>query len=176
MVDIPTIETERLRLRPYTRADFPAYAEMWTDPAVYRYIGGQPIPREQAWTMFLRQAGLWHHMGFGFWAIELKSSGELIGECGFQERLRNMAPPIEGTIEAGWALRGTAQGQGIATEAMGAALDWADRHATPAMFTAIIDIENAPSARLARRLGFTERGPGTYNDKPLTIFERPRRG
>ena len=56
---IPTIETLRLRLRPYRLDDFEAYAAMWGDPAVVRYIGGVPFSREAAWTRFLRQIGLW---------------------------------------------------------------------------------------------------------------------
>ncbi len=149
---------------------------MWSDPSVYRFIGGEPIPREQAWTMFLRQIGLWYHLGFGFWAIERKDTGAFVGECGFQERLRAMQPPIEGTIESGWALLGSVQGQGIGAEAMRTALAWADANAGIAMFTAIIDPDNVASVRLALKLGFAKRGPADYSGHPVTIFERPRRG
>jgi RimJ/RimL family protein N-acetyltransferase len=175
MLEIPTLETERLRLRAYTTADFPAYAAMWQEPAVYRFIGGEPIPRERAWTMFLRQIGLWHHLGFGFWALELKANGVFAGECGFQERLRDIEPSIEGTLEAGWALAPPMQGQGLASEAMRAAMDWAAMHATRDLVTAIIDADNRASRRVADKLGFALRGPAIYNGTSVRIFARSRR-
>jgi RimJ/RimL family protein N-acetyltransferase len=173
---IPTLETARLLLRPYRREDFADYVVMWQEPEVYRFIGGQPIVREQAWTMFLRQIGLWYHMGFGFWALELKATGEFVGECGFQERRRNISPSIEGTMESGWGLRAAFQGQGFAAEAMRAALDWARDNATPERMTAIIDLDNTASLRLAERLSFVEATRTTYNGTPIILFERPRRG
>ena len=66
------------------------------------------------------------------------------------------------------------QGHGLAEEAMRAAIGWAERHGTGSRLTAIIDLGNAASRRVAAKLGFTERGPAVYNDKPLTIFQRPR--
>jgi len=175
MVDIPTLETERLRLRPHRPADFDDYARMWADPEVVRFIGGVPFTREQSWTRFLRQTGMWHHMGFGFWALEHKSTGAIAGECGFHEVRRALNPPIEGTMEAGWGLTRAMQGQGLAEEAMRAAIGWAAQHGTGEWLTAIIDLGNGASRRVAAKLGFRERGPAVYNDKPLTIFERPRR-
>ena len=174
MVEIPTLETDRLRLRAYTLADFHDYARMWSDPAVFRYVGGVPFTREQSWTRFLRQVGLWHYMGFGFWALEHKATGAFAGECGFHEMRRAITPSIEGDMEAGWGLSPSMQGQGLAEEAMRAAIGWAERHGTGSRLTAIIDLGNAASRRVAAKLGFTERGPAVYNDKPLTIFQRPR--
>jgi RimJ/RimL family protein N-acetyltransferase len=99
-VDIPTLETPRLRLRPHRLDDFDAYAAMWADPAVTRFIGGVPFTREQAWTRFLRQAGMWQQMSFGFFALEDRESGTFTGECGFHELRRDVLPAIEGTMEA----------------------------------------------------------------------------
>lgn len=175
MIDIPTLETERLRLRPYRLADFEDYARMWADPAVVRFIGGVPFTREQSWTRFLRQAGMWQHMGFGFWALEDKASGVLAGECGFHEVRRAISPPIEGTMETGWGLTAAMQGKGLAEEAVRAALRWAEEHGTGEMLTAIIDLDNGASRRVATKLGFRELGLGVYNGKSITIFERPRR-
>ena len=55
---VPVLETERLRLRGHRLDDFAAYAAMWADPAVTQHIGGKPIPEEESWTRFLRQAGI----------------------------------------------------------------------------------------------------------------------
>ena len=124
--DIPIVETERLILRDHRLADFDAYVAMWADPLVTRFIGGRPRSREESWIRFLRHAGMWRHVGFGFWAIEEKASGRFIGEAGFLELRRDIEPSIEGTLEAGWAFVPDAHGKGYASEAVGAFLRWGD--------------------------------------------------
>ncbi|RVA11109.1 N-acetyltransferase, partial [Mesorhizobium sp. M7D.F.Ca.US.004.03.1.1] len=66
----PVIGTKRTILRAHQLGDFEAYAAMWTDPVVTRFIGGKPRTREESWMRFLRHAGLWSLLGYGFWAIE----------------------------------------------------------------------------------------------------------
>src|SRR4051794_32453249 len=77
--DIPIIETARLILRDHRLADFDIYVAMWADPLVTRFIGGRARSREESWIRFLRHAGMWRHVGFGFWAIEEKESGRFVG-------------------------------------------------------------------------------------------------
>jgi RimJ/RimL family protein N-acetyltransferase len=175
MLEIPTLETARLRLRPHRVDDFDAYAAMWTEPAVVRFIGGVPLSREASWSRFLRQIGLWYHLGFGFFAIEDKATGTWAGECGFHDLRRAITPSIEGTMECGWALITAMQGKGIAEEAMRAALGWAELHGSSDRLTAIIDPGNSASLHLAGKLGFTEFARGPYNDKPVVLLDRPRR-
>lgn len=169
---IPTIETKRLILRPHRIDDFEAYVEMWADPDVVRFIGGKPFDREASWGRFMRQAGIWQVLGFGFFAIEEKETGRFAGEAGFAEFRRNLEPSIEGTLEAGWALNPNVQGWGYATEAMTAAIGWADAAVPGRRMTCIIDPDNLPSIRVAQRLGFTEMARTRYNDAPITVFER----
>jgi RimJ/RimL family protein N-acetyltransferase len=169
---IPTIETERLVLRPYRLEDFDAYAEMWGDPDVVRFIGGKPFDREASWDRFLRKAGGWQVMGFGFFAVEEKETGAFAGEAGFQELRRAIDPSIEGTLEAGWALTPNVQGWGYATEAMTAAIGWAASAFPRRRMTCIIDPENQPSLRVAQRLGFVELARTRYLDAPIIVFER----
>jgi len=169
---IPTLETERLRLRPYVLNDFDAYAQMWADPDVVRFIGGKPFEREVSWGRFVRQSGMWQLMGFGFFAIEEKSTGSYLGEAGFQEARRNLTPSLEGTLETGWALNSAGQGWGYATEAMTAAIGWAGTAFAGRKMTAIIDPDNLPSLHVAKKLGFAEATRTTYLDKPIVVFER----
>jgi RimJ/RimL family protein N-acetyltransferase len=96
---IPELETPRLRLRAFGHADFDAYAAMWKEAEVVRFIGGAPLTREAAWSRFLRQMGVWHYLGFGFFAIEDKATGAFIGEAGFHDLHRNILPSIEGTLD-----------------------------------------------------------------------------
>ena len=174
MVDIPHLESSRLLLRPYRADDFEPYAAMWAEEAVVRFIGGTPLSREAAWIRFLRQIGLWHHLGFGFFAIEDKATGALVGEAGFHDLRRAITPSIEGTMEAGWGLVGAMQGRGLAEEAMRAALSWSDRHGTGSRMTCIIHPDNLASLRVAAKLDFAEAARTVYHGSPIVVLERPR--
>lgn len=169
---IPTLETERLILRPHRLSDFDTYVEMWADADVVRFMGGKPFDRESSWSRFLRHAGIWQHLGFGFFAIEEKATGLFVGEAGFHDLRRDITPLIEGTLEAGWALMPTGQGWGYATEAMAAAIAWAESAFPGERMTAIIHPDNLPSMRVASRLGFAELARTTYHDQPVVICER----
>ena len=172
---IPTLETEHLRLRPYRLSDFDAYAVLWADPAMVRFLGGTPFTREQAWIRFLRQIGLWHHLGFGFWAVEDRASGAFAGECGFHDLQRGLMPSLDGTMETGWGLAPAFQGRGLAEQAVRAVLAWGRDNGTAERLTAVIDPANAASLKLAAKLGFTEFARTTYHGGSVALLERPRR-
>lgn len=171
---IPILETSRLRLRAFRLDDFDSYAAMWADPAVVRFIGGSPLSREAAWTRFLRQVGLWHHLGFGFFAVEDRATGRFVGQAGFQDLRRAVTPTIEGTMEAGWCLVGAMQGRGLAEDAMRPALAWAGRHGVGPRITCMIDPEHAASLHIAGKLGFVAFAHSVYNGRPVVLLERPR--
>jgi RimJ/RimL family protein N-acetyltransferase len=170
MASIPTIETERLILRPHHMADFEDYQAMWANEVVVRFISGVASTREQSWGRMLRVAGMWHHMGFGFLAIEEKAGGRFVGEAGFLEMRRDMQPVnTEGTLETGWALVPEAHGKGYATEALEALIRWADDHFPSKRMTCIIDPQNAASLRLAAKLGFGEAKRTAYNGEVILL-------
>ncbi|WP_378945423.1 GNAT family N-acetyltransferase [Mesorhizobium sp. ANAO-SY3R2] len=171
LADIPVIETERTILRPHRLTDFDAYAEMWADPDVTRFIGGKPRSREESWQRFLRHPGLWSFIGYGFWAIEDKATGRFIGEGGFHDLKRQIVPSLEGIPEAGWALAPETHGKGLATEIVGAFVAWADRR-LGARTVCIIDPGNGASLRVAAKNGYREVGRTTYHDAPTILLER----
>ena len=125
MLDIPTLETSRLRLRPYRLEDFEAYAAIWADPAVVRFIGGVPFTREASWPRFLRQSGLWHFLGFGSFMIEHKATGAVSERQGRGRAASRTTPQLRRTSpadrcrwgDAGWNARVEAAAAG--TEANG---------------------------------------------------------
>lgn len=169
---IPVIETPRLILRAYTLADFDAYAALWADPGVVRFITGTPFSREASWSRFLRHPGHWQHMGFGFLAIEERETGRFIGEGGFHDMRREIEPSIEGTLEMGWALTPSVHGRGCATEAMQAVMGWAKETFPGRRMTCIIDPTNLPSQRVAAKLGFREVVRTSYHGNDTILFER----
>lgn len=168
----PVIETPRTILRAHRLDDFDAYATMWTDPGVTRFIGGKPRTREESWMRFLRHAGLWSLLGYGFWAIEEKATGRFIGEAGFHDLKRDIEPRIEGIPEAGWALAPAAHGAGFATEVVSRVLRWGEETFARSRTVCIIDPENATSLNVAKKCGYQEVMRTTYHDAPTILLER----
>src|SRR5262245_16880840 len=173
MIDIPIVETERLRLRAHQVADLDACAAMWADPVVTRHIGGRPFSREETWSKILRYAGHWALMGFGYWAVVDKASGAFIGEGGFADFKREMQPTIEGMPEIGWALVPSAHGKGLATEAVRAFCAWGDEHFGKKKHTVcMIDPGNIASVWVAKKCGYQEIHRATYKDHPTVLYRR----
>ena len=171
--EAPVVETPRAILRPLRLAEFESYAAIWADPIVTRYIGGRPHSRDEAWVRFLRHAGHWAVMGDGFWGVEDRETGRLVGECGFQDLRGDIDPSIEGTPEAGWALVPEMHGRGLATEVGSAMLGWIDAALAPARTVCIINEEHALSERVAEKCGFRRLAVTTYRDTPTLVMERP---
>ncbi len=168
----PVLETARLVLRPFRADDVDAQAAMMGDGEVMRHLGGQPIAREDAWRKLLNGAGLWSLFGYGYWAVERRSDGAMIGQVGFADFKRDMQPGIEGLPEAGWLLGRAAFGQGYTTEAVQAALAWADDTLRADEIVAIISGENASSIRVAEKCGFGPPAAATYKGEPILLFRR----
>jgi RimJ/RimL family protein N-acetyltransferase len=171
---VPAIETVRLRLRQFQESDLGAHAAMLGDAQVVRFLGGTPIAREEAWRRMLAGAALWSMLGYGYWAVERKEDGAYLGLAGFADFKRDMQPSIEGLPEMGWIFAPKGQGQGYATEAVLAALEWADGSLRSPEIAAIISHGNAPSIRVAEKAGFSEREEALYKGEPILLFRRRR--
>jgi RimJ/RimL family protein N-acetyltransferase len=168
----PILETDRLRLRAHGLDDFPASAAMWADPLVTRYIGGQPLTEEEAWTKFLRYAGHWALLGFGYWVVEEKSSGNFAGEIGFASYKRTVELEFKEAPEIGWVLASGCHGKGYATEAVRAVTAWGDRHFERTTTFCLIHPENLASIRVAEKCGYREFQLTTYKGHPTAAFVR----
>ena len=169
-VEGPELETARLRLRGHRIGDHEACAAMWGDMEVARFIGGRPSTREEVWGRLLRYAGLWALLGFGYWAVEDRASGDFVGDVGFADFKRDIAPSMDGLPEIGWALAPRWHGRGYAIEAVSAALAWADQRF--AATVCIIAPENLPSIGVARKCGFAEIARTTYRGEPTLMYRR----
>jgi len=168
----PALDTARLTLRAHTAADFDDVLAMWSDAAVTRHVGGRPATEEEAWARVLRYAGLWPLLGFGYWVVRERASGRFVGEVGLADFRRDLSPPLGDAPEAGWVLATWAHGRGFATEAVTAALAWADAALPSRRRVCIIAPENAPSIRVAERCGFRERARASYRGAETLVFER----
>lgn len=171
---VPALETADLRLRAPQPTDLPAATAMHADPAFYRFLGNKPQTEEDVWRRMLGQLGHWAMLGYGAWAIEEKATGHYIGTVGFFDFQRNLTPSLKGIPEAGWVLSPHVHGRGYASQALAAALAWADKHIPANRITCIIDPENVASLRLAQKFGFQEFTRTTYLGDTIVMLERLR--
>ena len=150
------LETPRLLLRPFEEKDIEPFSRYRSDPEVAKYQGWQvPYSLEQA-ARFVQDMksgtpglpGQWYQF-----ALELKASGEMIGDCAFK-RLAEDARQAE----IGFTLARSFQGQGYAHEAVARLLDYLFGDLMLHRVRANIDPLNAASQRLLERLGMRLEG------------------
>lgn len=170
----PLIHTERLLLHRHRRQDFDDSAALWKDPIVTRFIGGNPSTDEECWARFLRAAGHWTVLGFGYFAVREKSTGDFIGEVGMSDFHRAIEPPFGGDPEVGWVLKPSTHGKGFATEAVNAVLAFGEERLRPKRFVCMIDPANTASIRVAEKVGFREYQRAAYHGSATILFERRR--
>jgi RimJ/RimL family protein N-acetyltransferase len=166
------LETERLILRPFTADLFEAYSTLLADPEIFRFSERGPMSSDEAWSRLLRQIGHWAVNGHGLFAVHDKESGHFIGEAGVGDFRRNLGPAFDSQSESSWTIARTAQGCGLATEAISAALDWMERAFGRRRTVCLIHQDNLASIRVAHKLGFTAFAECSYRGYPATLFER----
>lgn len=166
------IETERLLLRPHIVEDFDAFKAMSQDADVMQYIGREPSTADEAWLRFLAHFGRWQIQGYGMFAVIEKETGLFIGDAGFSDFCRDLGADFDPFHEAAWVFSTAGQNKGYAFEAMTAAHVWLENQFKPEKTVCIISPENAPSIKLAGKLGYEETGLGRYKDSDVTMFER----
>lgn len=171
--EAPRIETERLVLRPWQKDDFRPYHAILQHPEVHRHFGPEPMGAEDCWRRLLASVGAWQFNGFGGWAVSRRSDGRLVGSLALFTAWRDLEPELAEEPEMGWIFAAEAHGQGVASEACRAALDWAEANLEPTPIWAIIAPANEPSLRLAGKLGFEYVHETLYNEEPTVVLKRP---
>ena len=142
------LETPRLMLREFAPEDADALAQVISDPETMRYYP-EPfdLPGVEDWI--IRNRRRYETDGHGLWAMDLKSTGQMIGDCGITlQEVDGQALP-----EIGYHLRRDLWGQGLATEAAKACRDYGFVKLGAGFLISLIRPENVPSCRVAQRNG-----------------------
>jgi RimJ/RimL family protein N-acetyltransferase len=170
----PTLETERLILRPFRDDDVDDYLAMMTSAPVRRWLFvPDEFGRYEAWAQMAAWLGQWALRGSGQWALEAKESGAFVGRAGTHRPARHDWPGLE----VGWTLHPDHWGNGYATEAGRRSVEYAfDVNKTDELVSCILP-DNERSAAVARRLGFTvgeRRVLSNLPSEPLDIWRLKR--
>ncbi len=142
------VETDRLLLREFVAEDLACLSGVLCDRETMRYY---PMTFDEAaakeWIARNQQRYAAH--GHGLWAMDLKSTGEMIGDCGITLQ------DVDGEFlpEIGYHLRRDRWGQGFATEAAQACRDYGFAKLQAEFLISLVRPENLPSCRVAERNG-----------------------
>lgn len=150
MGDNIILETERLYLREMTRDDFKSLCRIMQDQeTMYAYEGAFSDSEVQEWLD--RQIFRYNKWGFGLWAVILKETEEMIGQCGL-----SMQPwKDEEVLEIGYLFRRTYWHKGYAVEAAKACKEYAFEVLDTKEVCSIIRDTNIASQNVAIRNGMT---------------------
>ena len=157
------ISTSRLRLRAYLPADVDERAAMFADKQTMRYYP-RTKSRNETIAWIDRNIRSYERNGFGLWVVELKSTGEFLGECGL------VVQKVDGAreIELGYSIKRARWGQGFAPEAAIACRDHAFEVLGLRRLISIIHPDNVPSQAVARKVGMR-------HEKDTQLFGLPQR-
>jgi RimJ/RimL family protein N-acetyltransferase len=144
------LETSRLILREFTTCDADSLERILSDPEAMRFYP-RAFDRSGVEQWIARNMQRYAKDGHGLWAMVLRSSGEVIGDCG----LTIQEVDGVGEIEVGYHVRRDLWGQGLATEAARACRDFGFARLPVERVISLIRPENLASRRVAEKNGMT---------------------
>lgn len=166
--DAPALfETARLRCRRWLATDLDALAEVYGDAEAMRWVGdGEPLSRAGCEEWLEVTARNYRARGYGMFALEDRSSGEVVGFCGL------VHPGGQAEAELKYALRRTAWGRGLATEAVTALLSHgAAAHGLQRIIATVAPLNHA-SQRVLNKAGMRMAAVRRNDDGTSThVFE-----
>ncbi len=166
-MNIPILETQRLRLREWRESDLDALCEFHADAlttSVYRLS----FSRNDVWRRAATWLGHWYFRGYGTWAIEDKLSEAYVGQCGL------WYPEGWDDIEIGYGIHPKFRGLGLAVEAATRVREFGYFERGLPRLVSYIQSSNTNSIRVAQKLGATPDGEFMMGDIPHTIYLHPK--
>jgi RimJ/RimL family protein N-acetyltransferase len=152
MTDVLTIETERLRLRPWRDEDLDPYAALCADPDVMQHIAdGSVRTRDESAQQLASFRRGWAEHGFGLWCAADRETDWCQGFVGLA--VPDFLPEIMPAVEVGWRLERDAWGRGLATEGARAALRFGFESVGLDRIVSVAKPENRRSWNVMEKLG-----------------------
>lgn len=161
-----TLETERLFLRPLSMDDLEEVHRMHSDPETIRYASGRVKSREESFDWLERAIDSYETNGHGFWALELRPSGDYVGHAGL---LAQVVEDVPETEIAYWIAR-EHWGRGLATEAAIASRDHGFHTLGRARLISIIHPDNRASRRVAEKVGLRVEKSAIHKGVDVLIY------
>lgn len=159
------LETKRLILREMALYDVEDLFEVLSDPVAMQFYP-QPFDRQMTQAWIERNIQRYAKHGFGLWALILKQTGKLIGDCGL------VVQEVDGVeeIEIGYHLRRDLWGQGLATEAAQACRDYGFSQLGFDKLISLINPANIASRRVAEKNKMRLIKEIEWRDKPTCVY------
>ena len=169
-MNISELQTDRLLLRQWVDQDLSGFAELNSDQETMEFFPAL-LSREESNAVAEKCQSLISERGWGFWAVELKSSGEFMGLVGLHIPKPNL--PFSPCVEIGWRLLKKYWGKGYATEAAQESLVYAFNTLNLNEVVSFTTVSNLRSRYVMQRLGFSNthqnfEHPGINKDHPLS--------
>lgn len=152
MTQLISLDTPRLRLRPWTEKDYAPFASLNADIDVMAHFP-ETLDREKSDALADRINKLIHLNGWGFWAVEIRATGEFAGFTGLHD---NQEIPAAPCLEVGWRLAKKHWGKGYAPEAAQASLAFGFNELGRDAIVAITTTCNQKSQRVMQKLGMVD--------------------
>ncbi|MEG0341861.1 MAG: GNAT family N-acetyltransferase [Acinetobacter sp.] len=163
------LETERLKLRAWQESDLQPFAELNADKDVMHYFPSV-LTREQSDNLADKFQHLILDHGWGFWAVELKATGQFIGFTGLNTQPEQFI--FSPCVEIGWRFAKQYWHQGYATEAAKACLKFAFETLQLKEVVSFTAVHNTASEHVMQRLGmqamFEFNHPALTQESPLS--------
>jgi ribosomal-protein-alanine N-acetyltransferase len=154
-IRVPTLETERLILRPFCYEDINDYLSFFSDNEVQKYLGGIPVPKDyedaKRWVDNMNGRCLKTKLVIT-WCIELKGTNKVIGRCDLGGFVRKSMADIAYYLSKDyWHM-------GLAGEAVKAVVEFGFERLMLHRIQATVLPQNIYSIQLLKKLGFLEEG------------------
>jgi len=152
---MPTLETDRLSLRPWTLADLADLQALCSDPEVMKHFP-HTLNEAETKAFLKRLMDQYEKHGYTYFRAERKDTNAFIGFVGLA--YQDYESPFAPAVDIGWRLLPTAWGNGFASEGARFCLNYAFEVLKLDRVVAVCTIRNANSERVMQRIGMTKQG------------------
>jgi RimJ/RimL family protein N-acetyltransferase len=155
------LKTGRLVIRSFEAADAESWVAMFNDPAVTRFLPGVVGDLETFHAALEARRAMEAELGYAMWAVEEKSTGTFIGQCGLRPAA-TMDPSAGSEIDLAYHLTSTSWNKGYGTEAVVAVLAHGLGPVGLGRVMAVALSENVGSWRVMEKSGMRYEGMASY--------------